>query len=176
MSTIPWRLQKLPNDPILETQTKIKNGLEVSGADLIRVIEHAIDRPLPSSVRGFVEIAGVPPIASRGRPSNFGARQDFAMSILDRRYPALLRYEERKREARQMLGAASTKGDLTPSARAYERLRLHFKKDLNFIATWESLRNLHSKWKNGHLNPTDYPETDDLSDQIDHYFPRPKRS
>ncbi|MBN9597098.1 MAG: hypothetical protein J0G36_17310 [Afipia sp.] len=176
MSTIPWHSQTLPNDLILETQTKIKNGLEIAGTDLVRVVEHAIERPLPSSVREIVEIASVAPTRTRGRPSNFGARQDFAMSIIDRRYPALLRYEERKREALQKVGALSTADALPPSALAYERLRLHMKKDLNFIATWESLRNLHSKWKNGHLHQADYPETDDLSDQIDLYFPAPKRS
>jgi hypothetical protein len=177
MSTTRFTDQRFPIDSLSNVERRPASGEAIAGAELIGAVEASYQQPVPDRLRAIISAAQIPAAAAkRGRPSNFGARQDFAMHRLDQRYPALLRYEERRQSTVVQSGTKPGSEDLTPSGRAYDRLRRHMQRDFNNIATWEGLRNLHTRWKYGRLYGTDYPETDDLSEQIDFHFPPPEQS
>lgn len=170
----------MPDDPVAEMQTKITNGLEVSGADLVRMIEHTMAASLPPAARRVIETVNIPPVTRRGRRSNFEAPRDFALADLDAEYPALL--EKYQAEAEQTKRNAAKKGDTLPKAElfpsdlVYQEFKDRPGSAFSHISA-DALRNLHSKWKNGHLHPADnHPEFDDVSDQIDELFPAPQES
>jgi hypothetical protein len=60
----------------------------------------------------IVRRAIIPAVKTRGRPSRFGASLDLALEKVDERYPALLRYEKRKRKKHRLLksGKVAQKG------------------------------------------------------------------
>ncbi|MGN6285488.1 MAG: hypothetical protein ACTHM2_10090 [Afipia sp.] len=176
MSTIRFTDQRFPIDPLLNVESRLASGEAIAGAELIEAVEASYKQPVPGRLRAIIGAAQIPVATKRGRPFSLGARQDFAMYRLDQRYPALLRYEQRRQSAVPPNRVRSGSDDLTPSGRAYDRLRRHMQRDFNNIATWQSLRNLHTRWKYGRLYGTDYPETDDLSEQIDFHFPPPEQS
>jgi hypothetical protein len=128
MSKISFPDQFLPIDYLLSAQTNIKAGKSVSGNDLLLAIEQAIRRPLPDEVRSIVCQASIPTLKIRGRPAKFGASLDLALDRVDHFYPALLRYEQRKRDIFLRSGKARCKGD-SPSMLAYTRLLRHMKNE-----------------------------------------------
>lgn len=177
MSTVRFTDQRFPIDPLSNVESRLALGEAIAGAELIEAVEASYQQSVSDRLRAIISAAQIPAAAAkRGRPFSLGARQDFAMHRLDQRYPALLRYEQRRRSAVPPNRVRSGSEDLTPSGRAYERLRRHMQRDFNNIASWEGLRNLHTRWKYGRLYGTDYPETDDLSEQIDFHFPPPEQS
>jgi hypothetical protein len=167
-----FKIQILPTDYLLSAQTNIKAGKPVSGDDLLLAIEQTIRQPLPEVLRSVICRAAIPALKVRGRPSKFGASLDLALEKVDQRYPALLRYEKRKKDGRLKRGAATLKGD-SPSMFAYGRLLQHMKDDFGPM-TWEALRNMHSKWRNGHFHPADnHIDSEDFEAEIERQFPTP---
>jgi hypothetical protein len=138
MSKIPFADQILPTDYLLSAQTNIEAGKPVSGEDLLLAIEQSIQQQLPETVRNIVRRAIIPAVKTRGRPSKFGASLDLALEKVDQRYPALLRYEKRKKHDLLQSGKAALKGD-SSSMFAYGRLLQHMKDDFGPM-TWEALR------------------------------------
>lgn len=180
MDTICLDFQVLPDDPVAEMQTKIANGLEVSGADLVRMIEHTMAASLPPAARHIIETVHIPPATIRGCPSKFGPVLDFALADLHAEYPALLaKYQA---EAVKTERNAAKKGDILPRAEPFpsDLVYQEFKNRPDSMfrhMSASALRNLHSKWKNGHFHPADnHPEFDDVHDQIDELFPAPRGS
>jgi hypothetical protein len=121
MSNTDIRNQKLPPDHLAFVQMSIAAGDAVAGNDLLLAIEQSIQHSLPESVRDIVRQALIPAVKSRGRPTKFGAPLDFALEKVDQRYPALLRYEKRKKDRLLKSGKAALKGE-SPSMLAYARL------------------------------------------------------
>lgn len=111
MTNIPIRAQILPKNPLAFVQACIQNGKQVSGEDILSTIEQSIERQLPEDVQNIVRRAIISAVKTRGRPSKVGASLDFALEKLDRRYPALLRYEQRKKDRLLKSGKAAQKGE-----------------------------------------------------------------
>jgi hypothetical protein len=175
MSKIPFADQILPTDYLLSAQTNIEAGKPVSGEDLLLAIEQSIQQQLPETVRNIIRRAIIPTVKTRGRPSKFGASLDLALEKVDQRYPALLRYEKRKKHDLLQSGKAVSKGD-SPSMFAYGRLLQHMKDDFGPM-TWEALRNMHSQWRNGHFHPTENDvDSEDFDAEIERQFPQPRAS
>jgi hypothetical protein len=169
------RDQILPTDYLLSAQTNIAAGKLVCGHDLLLAIERAIQEPLPADLRDVLRRAVIPAVAARGRPSKFGALLDFALERVDRRYPALLRYEARKKSELLKSGKVALKGE-SPAMRAYCRLLRHMQDEFGPI-TWEALKNMHSRWRNGHFHSVDSAaDSLDFDAEIDRLFPGPERS
>jgi len=120
--------QKLPPDHLAFVQTSIAAGDGVAGDDLLLAIEQSIQQPLSEVVRKIVGLAIIPAVKTRGRPPKFGVLLDLALDKVDHRYPALLRYEKRKKKRLLKSGEVLQKGD-SPSMLAYERLLRHMKDD-----------------------------------------------
>ncbi len=175
MTNIPFSSQILPNNPLASVQACIRDGKPVSGADILLTIEQSIERQLPETVRNIVRRAIIPAVKTLGRPSKFGASLDLALDKVDQRYPALLRYEERKKDRLLKSGKAALKGE-SPSLLAYARLLRHMKDEFGPI-TREGLRNMHSAWKNGHLHSTENDtDSEDFDAEIERQFPPNRRS
>ena len=154
MSKIPFADQIQPVDYLLSARTNIQAGKPVSGDDLLHMIEQCMRQALPESARNIVRLALIPAVKTRGRPMKFGALLDLALEKVDRRYPALLRYEQRKKDRLLKSGKGISKGDYSPSLRAYDRLLRHMKDEFDPI-TPEALRNMHSAWRNGRFHASD---------------------
>jgi len=92
--------QKLPPDHLAFVQTSIAAGDGVAGDDLLLAIEQSVRKPLSEAVRKIVSLAIIPAVKTpkRGRPPKFGVLLDLALDKVDQRYPALLRYEKRKKK------------------------------------------------------------------------------
>lgn len=169
MSITPILNQKLPPDHLLFVQMRSAAGNAVAGDDLLLAIEQSIQQQLPEAVRDIVRRAIIPAMKTRGRPSQFGASLDLALEKLDQRYPALLRYEQRKKDRLLKSGKAAQKGD-SPSILAYERLLRHMKDE--FPMSWEALKNMHSAWRNGHFHSAEnHVDSEDHDAEIDRLFP-----
>jgi hypothetical protein len=174
MHNIPFFRQFLSIDYILSAQTDIKAGKPVSGETLLGAIEQSIQQQLPDCVRDIVRRALVPAVKTRGRPMKFGALLDFALEKVDGRYPALLRFEQRKKDRLLKTGKGVSKGDYSPSLRAYDRLLRHMK-DAFGPMTPEALRNQHSAWRNGRYHASDnHIDSEDFEAEIESRFPIPQ--
>jgi hypothetical protein len=101
MSTIDFKSQVLPPNHLTNVQTSVRLGRSVTGEDLLLAIEESICRSLPEGLRYVVRHAFIPAVERKGRPKKFGASLDFALEKVHRRYPALLRYEQRKKDGLQ---------------------------------------------------------------------------
>jgi hypothetical protein len=171
MSKIPLADQILPVDYLLSVRTNIQAGKPVSGDDLLHMVEQCMRRALPESARSIVRLALVPAVKTPGRPSKFGASLDLALEQVDRRYPALLRYEQRKKDCLLKSGKGVSRGDYSPSLLAYERLLRHMKHEFDPI-TPEALRNMHSAWRNGRFHTSDNQiDSEDYEAEIERRFP-----
>ena len=175
MSNTPIPNQKLPPDHLLFVQMSIAAGNAVAGDDLLLAIEQSIQQPLSEVARAVVRRAIIPAVKARGRPSKFGALLDLALDKVDQRYPALLRYEKRKKDRLLKSGKAVQKGD-SPSLLAYERLLRHMKDDFGPM-TPEGLRNMHSLYRKGHFHPAEnFIDSEDFDAEIERLFPPHRRS
>jgi hypothetical protein len=170
MSKIPFADQILPTDYLLSAQTNIEAGKPVSGEDLLLTIEQSIQQRLPEAVRNVVRRAIIPAVKVRGRPSKFGASLDLALEKVDRRYPALLRYEQRKKDRLLKSGKAAQKGE-SPSLLAYDRLRKPISREFGPISR-EALSTMHSAWRNGHFHSAEnHVDSEDYDAEIERLFP-----
>jgi len=155
VSKIPFEKQHLPADLVLQVERDIALGNSVTGSDLLAAIEQSIDLQLAARLRDIVSKSSIPAVKRRGRPSRCKGREDFALAEVDDRYPALLRKHEEEAEQKRLLAAAA--GDIlasaerTPSELAYtDILNLRRMKRVFRNLDWQTLRNKHSEWKNGH--------------------------
>jgi hypothetical protein len=170
MSKISFADQILPTDYLLSAQTNIEAGKPVSGEDLLLAIEQSIQQRLPEAVRNAVRRAIIPAVKVRGRPSKFGASLDLALEKVDRRYPALLRYEQRKKDRLLKSGKAAQKGE-SPSLLAYDRLRKPISREFGPISR-EALSTMHSAWRNGHFHSAEnHVDSEDYDAEIERLFP-----
>jgi hypothetical protein len=170
MSKIPFADQILPTDYLLSAQTNIEAGKPVSGEDLLLAIEQSIQQRLPEAVRNVIRRAIIPAVKVRGRPSKFGASLDLALEKVDRRYPALLRYEQRKKDRLLKSGKAAQKGE-SPSLLAYDRLRKPISREFGPISR-EALSTMHSAWRNGHFHSAEnHVDSEDYDAEIERLFP-----
>jgi hypothetical protein len=148
----------------------IAAGNAVAGDDLLLAIEQSIQQQLPEVVRNIVRRAIIPEMKTRGRPTKFGVLLDLALDKVDHRYPALLRYEQRKKDRLLKSGKAALKGE-SPSILAYERLVRHMKDEFGPM-TREALKNMHSEWRNGHFHSAEnHVDSDDYNAEIKRLFP-----
>jgi len=175
MSKVPFAGQILPTNYLLSVQTNIEAGKPVSGDDLLRMIEQCMGQSLPEEARGIIRLALIPAVKTRGRPTKFGAPLDLALEKVDRRYPALLRYEERKKGRLLKSGKAALKGE-SPSLLAYARLLRQMKNEFGPMSR-EGLKNMHSSWRNGHLHSSENDiDSENFDAEIDRLFPAPNRT
>jgi hypothetical protein len=179
MSKIPFEQQRLAVDPIEQIEREIVRGNAVSGDELLRAIERSENHQLDDRLRVIIRKFSVSAVKRRGRPSNCKGREDFALSELDERYPALLRkYEEEAQRSRRF---AAAKGDVlanaepTPGELAYREIQQDMKAD--FPIDWLALRNKHSAWKNGRFHSSEnHVDSEDYDDEIERQFPEPTAS
>ncbi len=177
MSKIPFEKQLLPVNPVGQIEYKLAQGNAVSGDELLDAIEQSVDLQLAAPLRDIVRKFSVPAVKRRGRPSNHRGREDFALEEVDARYPRLLRKHEEEAEQKRLLAAAA--GDIlasaerTPSELAYtEILNLKHMKRLFPNLDWQTLRNKHSAWNNGHFHPSENDiDSEDYEAEIDRLFP-----
>jgi hypothetical protein len=177
MSNIPIEKQRLPVNPVEQILHKIAQGEAVSGDELLGAIEQSQGHQLADRLRGVIRKFSVPAVRRRGRPSNSRGREEFALEEVDVRYPALLRKHEEEAGQRRLLAAAA--GDVlataepTPSELAYtEILNLKHMKRLFPSLDWQTLRNKHSAWNNGHFHPVENDtDSEDYEAEIDRLFP-----
>src|SRR5450759_1856943 len=170
MTNIPIRAQILPNNCFASVQAYVRAGKPVSGEDILLTIEQSIERQLPEAVQNIVRRAIIPAVKTRGRPSKFGASLDLALERVDQRYPALLRYEQRKKDRLLKSGKAPEKGE-SPSLLAYNRLLKPISREFGAI-TREALRNMHSEWRNGHFHSAgSHVDSEDYDAEIERLFP-----
>jgi hypothetical protein len=170
MTNIPIRTQILPNNSLASVQACIRDGKQVAGEDILFTIEQSIERQLPEAVQNIVRRAIIPAVKTRGRPSKFGASLDLALERVDQRYPALLRYEQRKKDRLLKSGKAPEKGE-SPSLLAYNRLLKPISREFGAI-TREALRNMHSEWRNGHFHSAgSHVDSEDYDAEIERLFP-----
>jgi hypothetical protein len=170
MPNIPYSTQILPANYLTAVQVYIRDGKLVSGEDLLLAIERSIRQRLPEAIRNIVGRAIIPAVKTRGRPSKFGAALDLALEKVDRRYPALLRYEQRKKDRLLKSGKAAQKGE-SPSLLAYDRLRKPISREFGPISR-EALSTMHSAWRNGHFHSAeDHVDSEDYDAEIDRLFP-----
>jgi hypothetical protein len=174
MSKIPFSEQKLPPDHLTAVQADVEAGRLVAGDELLLAIEQSTQRPLPEEIRTLVRLAIIPPEKTRGRPIKFGAALDFALEKVDRRYPALRRHEQRKKDRLLKSGKAALKGE-SPSLLAYARLLRNMKHEFGPM-TREALRNMHWRYRNGHFHSAEnHIDSEDYDAEINRRFPAPKR-
>jgi hypothetical protein len=170
MSKIDIRDQVLPPDHLAFVQTSIAGGNGVAGEDLLLAIEQRIQQPLSEAVRAVVRRANIPAVKTRGRPPKFGVLLDLALDKVDQRYPALLRYEKRKKKLLLKSGKVPQKGD-SPSMLAYARLLRHMKDEFGPM-TRDALKNMHSAWRKGHFHSAEnHVDSEDYDAEIDRLFP-----
>ncbi|SRR6266404_799162 len=174
MSNTDIEYQRLPPDHLAFVQMRIAAGDAVTGDDLLLAIEQSIQQPLAEAVRIVVRRAIIPAVKTRGRPPKFGVLLDLALDKVDRRYPALLRYEKRKKKRLLRSGKVPQKGD-SPSLLAYGRLLRHMKADFGPM-TWEGLRNMLSSYRKGHFHSSgNHIGSEDFEAEIERRFPaKPK--
>ena len=175
MPKIPFSAQILPVNYLAFVQAYVRAGKPVSGEDILLTIEQSIRQQLPEDVRSLVRLSVIPAVKARGRPSKFGAQLDFALEQVDRRYPAVLRYEARKKTRLLKSGKLAPKGE-SPAMFAYSRLLRHMKDEFGPI-NWEALKNMHSAWRNGHFHSAEsHVDSEDLDAEIERLFPAPLES
>lgn len=162
----------MARDLLQDVEHQIAQGKAVSGADLLGAIEQSLGRQLGDRLRGLVCKFNIPEVKRRGRPHSFDAKMDLAFDKLDRRYPALLRYEARQVRKTK---TANVSNRASASERAYERLRNHMNDDFGFFSCWETLKNKHCEWKHGRLHSMKTKvDSEDFDAEIERQFPAPK--
>src|SRR5438552_2041101 len=156
------RLQRAPGDAIAFLKRQRALGHTLRGEDLLEAVELSIGQVLPSDLRELFREFAAPESKRRGRrPKDFG-RLDFAMGELDRKYSELLRDF-----------AKDDSSGMPPSERAYRKLAEEMWEDFP-NGNWDTLRNEHSKWRNGHLHSFDQRiDSEDFEAEIDRQFPPP---
>jgi hypothetical protein len=177
MPNIPFEKQLLPVDLIGQIERDIALGNGVSGSDLLGAIEQSVNLQLGAPLRDIVSKFSIPAVKRRGRPSVHKGREDFALEEVDDLYPPLLRKHEGEAKKRRLLAAAA--GDVlataesTPSELAYtEILNLNRMKRFFPNLDWQTLRNKHSAWSNGHFHPFENDtDSEDYEAEIDRLFP-----
>jgi hypothetical protein len=179
MSKIPFEKQHLQVDLVAQIEHEIALGNGMSGDILLAAIEQSVGFQLAAPLRGVLGKFSVPAVKRRGRPSNSRGREDFAMEVLDKAYPDLLRkYDEEARKRRSLAvagGAVLPSAERTPSELAYSEILQNMKADFPNI-DWLALRNKHSQWKNGHLHSADnHVDSEDFDAEIERQFPAPER-
>jgi hypothetical protein len=91
--------------------------------------------------------------------------------------PRLLRKHEEEAEQKRLLAAATgdilARAEPTPSELAYtDILNLRRMKRVFPSLEWQTLRNKHSAWKNGHYHPVENDtDSEDFDAEIDRLFP-----
>ena len=162
--------QKLPPDHLAFVQTSIAAGDGVAGDDLLLAIEQSIQQPLSEVVRKIVGLAIIPAVKTRGRPPKFGVLLDLALDKVDHRYPALLRYEKRKKKRLLKSGEVLQKGE-SPSLLAYARLLRHMKREFGPM-TRDALKNMHSLYRKGRFHSSEnHIDSQDFERKIERRFP-----
>ena len=182
MSNILIEKQLLPVNPVDQIQYKVAHGEAVAGDELLDAIEQSKGHRLDDRLRDVVRKFSVSAVKRRGRPINSKGPEDFALEEVDARYPPLLRKHAEEARQRRLLAAA--KGDVlptaepTPSGLAYtEILNLKHMKRLFPSHEWETLRNKHSAWNNGHSHPVENDtDSEDYEAEIDRRFPAVRES
>ena len=181
MRTIPIEDQNFPSDPLGDLKYLIDSpsGL-FSGDDVLRAIEYVAGRSMPTLIRDLVKKAKFKGLRRRGHPIVFSAAQDFAFLEFDARYRALLRKYRREAAQQRELSRSKhekrPKAEASPSERAYLKLMPRYKKELG-TKDWKSLRNMHTKWKQGHFHKQDdNPEPFEFDEMVEKYFPAPNSS
>ena len=170
MTNIPIRAQILPKNSLAFVQACIRDGKQVAGEDILLTIEQSIERQLPEDVQNIVRRVIISAVKTRGRPSKFGASLDLALEKVDRRYPALLRHEQRKKDRLLKSGKAAQKGE-SPSLLAYDRLRKPISREFGPISR-EALSTMHSAWRNGHFHSAEnHVDSEDYDAEIERLFP-----
>ena len=177
MPKIPFEKQRLPVNPVEQIVHKITQGEAVSGDELLDAIEQSHGHHLEERLRDVIRRFSVSAVRRRGRPSKSKGREDFALEEVNARYPALLRKHEEEAQERKRSAAAA--GDIlasaerTPSELAYtEILNLKHMKRLFPNLDWQTLRNKHSAWNNGHFHPSENDiDSEDYEAEIDRLFP-----
>lgn len=169
MPNIPFEKQRLPVNLVEKIEYKLAQRQAVSGDELIEAIEQCMHHALPENARSVVRLAVIPAFKTRGRPSIFNAQLDLALEKVDQRYPALLRYERRKKHLLRR-GKDARKGD-SPSLVAYARLQRHMKGVFGPM-TAEALKNKHSAWRKGRFHSAEnHVDSEDYDAEIDRRFP-----
>jgi hypothetical protein len=179
MSTIPIEKQFLAVNPIEQIEYKLAQREAVSGDELLDAIEQSEGHSLAHRLRDVVRKFSVSAVKRRGRPINNKGGEDFALKEVDDRYPALLRKHEEEARQKRLLAAAA--GDIlasaerTPSELAYtDILNLKRMKRVFPNLDWQTLRNKHSEWKNGHFHPVENDtDSEDFDAEIERQFPAP---
>ena len=179
MSTIPIEKQFLTINPIEQIEYKLAQREAVSGDELLDAIEQSEGHSLAPRLRDVVRKFSASAVKRRGRPINSKGGEDFALEEVNAWYPALLRKHEEEARQKRLLAAAA--GDIlasaerTPSELAYtDILNLKRMKRVFPNLDWQTLRNKHSEWKNGHFHPVENgagPE--DYEAEIERQFPAP---
>jgi hypothetical protein len=170
MSKIGFEHQKLPIDHLACVQAMIQAGKSVAGDDLLLAVEQSMRQSLPAEARDIVRRALITAVKTRGRPPKFDAYLDLALDKVDQRYPALLRYEQRKKQLLLKSGKVALKGE-SPSRLAYARLLRHMKHEFGPM-TPEGLGNMHSGYRKGRLHSTEnHIDSEDFEAEIEHTFP-----
>jgi hypothetical protein len=182
MPSIPFEKQRLPVNPVEQIEHKIAKGEAVSGDELLHAIEWSQGHSLADRLRDVIRRFSVSAVRRRGRPSNYRGREDFALKEVDALYPPLLRKHEEEAEQKRLLAAAA--GDIlasaerTPSELAYtEILNLKRMKRLFPNLDWQTLRNKHSAWNNGHFHPVENDtDSEDYDAEIERLVPAASES
>jgi hypothetical protein len=179
MSNIPIEKQLLPVNPVGQIEYKLAQGEAVVGDELLDAIEQSQGHRLDDRLRDVVRKFSVSAVKRRGRPINSKGPEDFALEEVNAWYPALLRKHEEEAEQKRLLAAAA--GDIlasaerTPSELAYtDILNLRRMKRLFRNLDWQTLRNKHSAWNNGHFHPVENDtDSEDFDAEIERQFPTP---
>jgi hypothetical protein len=182
MTAIPFEQQRLASDPVEEIEHKLAQGNGASGDELLRAIEGSEGHQLDDRIRDLIRKFSVSAVKRRGRPSNSRGQEDFALREVDACYPAFLRKYEEEAKGRRLVAAAA--GDIlpiaeqTPSELAYTEILEHEPmKRLFPNLDWQTLRNKHSAWNNGHFHPVENDtDSEDYEDEIERLFPSDPKS
>lgn len=161
---IPFSQQRLRSNPVEIIRARLERRDEaVSGAQLLSAVEETIGSALPSDLRALFALFSAPAKASRGRPTNNRAKEDFTMEELDHEYSRLL-HEFRE--------SGATEADGPPSELAYRQLAAEMK-DVFGNIDWRALRNKHSSWRTGRIyGPReDLVDSDGFDAEIERQFP-----
>jgi hypothetical protein len=164
MSTIPFKKQLFPVDPVEAIEHGMLRGVAVSGDELRHAIECSLGRQLDERLRQVISKFSILPQKRRGRPPNCGAREDFALEQLDEDYAVLL--PQFQTEARD----DSVPYGQSPSERAYRKLAIDMKDDFANI-DWRALANKHSIWKKRNIPQDEQLNSEDFEAEIDRLFP-----
>jgi hypothetical protein len=179
MSIIPIEKQFLTINPIEQIEYKLAQREAVSGDELLDAIEQSEGHTLAPRLRDVVRKFSVSAVKRRGRPINSKGGEDFALEEVNAWYPALLRKHEEEARQRRLLAEAA--GDIlasaepTPSELAYtDILNLRRMKRVFPNLDWQTLRDKHSAWKNGHFHPVENDtDSEDFDAEIERQCPTP---